>query len=527
MKKNIIALLLFISFSGALLAGNVVQTQQNTPTQNPSKNYTLDSNSNNVITSESDFLNLSSQSLGIKGPLNLGLQYSRNYGIFLSGKYVQRLNLFNALALGAELGAKQRRVDLSWANLLTNRQRIKFTAEYLAQKLDFNFLSGKSTNWVGQQAYGASYEYLLHNPIARYFSLNAYYADAQNKNLSIKTYQDDTGYYENLRRIAGAKTYGGSLGITITPAHSNMLGASLDYDKVDYDMRYESSKGQNRSGLGATLNFAQLFSPYVKVSLLASDRKTYDTYQADLDWLLIHGLDHDLTFSLNGSRIIGGGSLPNDTVFGINMMYHWDTDGASQSHFLLDPFAQQSDLKNWVNDPAVYMQEVLAVKDEAKIQLKNTTEQHQNAVAAEEKPFPTDFHPKDETYDKNVKIPDIQYKALDLFNDPAELFNTLTLWVTGLDGSGLQATFTPDPEEKDNGTLVISGTTSNVDESYQVKIHAKNLYGESEQTQDFTITIGEAQKPTVQVHQQPPYKIGQAVENQDIADIDAVTGTLD
>lgn len=517
--KKILSVILLLFVSWVLLGSSVGSNQLSSNQSTSGDESSLQNNDN--------FMNLSSQSLGINGPLSFGVQYSKAYGAFVSGKYIQRFNLTNAVALGAEMGSKQRRVDVTWAHLLTDHQRFKLSAEYLTQKLDFDFLSGNVDRFVGQTAYGATYEYLLPSQLFRYFDINAYYADAQSKDLSAKNFYDSTEWYENLRRIAGAKTTGGSLGVTLTPSRSNLVGFALDYDKVSYHTKY--IQGQNRSGLGGSIDFEQLLTPRVKLSLLASDRKTYDTYQAGLDWLAITAPLYNLTFNVSGSRIIGLGQAPNDTLFGVNFVYHWDQDKTGQvSQISLTPYEQQADISNWVAQPSVYMQQVMAIKDETKIQLPSTSSDSVHQTANQKTPYPrTDQHPQDETYSVNTKITDVTYQALDLFKDPQSLFNTLTLSMTGLEGSGLSATFTPDPTKADNGTIVLSGTTAKEPGVYHVQIHAANLYGESSETQDFTITINGISKPTVHVNQKPPYKIGQTSTDEDIADIDAVSGTLE
>ncbi|MFH1334019.1 MAG: hypothetical protein ABIH77_01765 [Pseudomonadota bacterium] len=156
-------------------------------------------------------------------------------------------------------------------------------------------------------------------------------------------------------------------------------------------------------------------------------------------------------------------------------------------------------------------------------------------VATEDVPSSrTSNRPFDKNYQTGETITPLTFRGYynpsssssGLFFDHLWAFNSLSLRVTGLqDGaydSGLTATYTPN---NDSGTLTIQGTTSSSSHTYNVKIYASNVFGESAETQDFTITIGAApETPTVTVAEQPTYIVGERVTNDEIATATAGAG---
>src|SRR3990167_10221489 len=133
---------------------------------------------------ESSSLSLDSSLFGMKGPLQIGTEYSQNYGVILKAQYTQQLGQNNAFSLLLNGGAGQRRINATWAHILTTNQRIKLSIDHLSQRMQFNFDSCNVNQWVGQNAYGLTYQYLLNKGWFNDFNLNSFYSQADSKSLS-------------------------------------------------------------------------------------------------------------------------------------------------------------------------------------------------------------------------------------------------------------------------------------------------------------------------------------------------------
>jgi len=322
-----------------------------------------------AATSDDQNLNIGSDMLGIHGPFAFSTIYSKTYGLILQGKYTQLLNPTNAFALELDGGKAERRAGVTWGHVLTPNQRFKVTAENLSQKMNFDFDSGQVSKWVSQNAIGGTYEYLLSNKFVKDLNLNAYYSKANSKDLGYKDFIQSNHRWRNYRRIAGATDKSGSMGIDVSPAKSTLVGLKLNYDKIKYNTRYENSNNDS-SGLGATVSLHQLVNQHVQFSLLASDRKPYKDYQAEVDWLLHSAPGTQLQLGLIGERIDGNLGLPNDNRVGLNLSYSWGGN-SNQSATFSDPAPNNdaSGLKDWTNTPAIHMSQVLAIKDQKTVDM--------------------------------------------------------------------------------------------------------------------------------------------------------------
>ena len=320
------------------------------------------------LAQENQELNLSSSDLDLKGPLSLRAIYSDELGYMLSGQYTQMLGSNNALSLLLETGKKAHRINATLGHILSLHQRLKLTAEYLTEQKSFEFYSGKEEKWIGQYAYGLGYQYLFSQGLLNDINITTYYSKAQNKILSAKEYIDEGLRYRDYRHIAGGADRSISLGLDVHPFKNTLLGLEANYDNVSYDTLYEH--GQDERGLGATLSLHQLLSKKVKLELLASDRKPYQSYGVGVHWLLKSNPGSKLELGLEGKRIIGANSLSNDSQLDVDIGYEWGGVGLGHpssymlSNDLCDESWQSSSLLDWVSKPAVYMDQVLAVKDE-------------------------------------------------------------------------------------------------------------------------------------------------------------------
>jgi hypothetical protein len=337
-----------------------------TVTSHPSTSSTNSKSTNNIDNNtESKYFGFSTMDFELKGPWSVATVYSKAYGTMMQGKWVQGLDIYNAITLLFELGNGQRRINGTYGYMIDDFQRIKVSAEYLQQNINFDFDSGDLKKWVGQGAYGVTYNYLISQGFFHDVDVNAYYSKAGSKELESKIFHGSDGnVYENFRRIAGGIDESISVGAHFQPMQSSMLGVALNYDKVSFDMIYDNTLS-DLSGFGATLSLEQLLSKNLKLKLTASNRKPTNSYEAELNLLVPMSPGNRLEIGLTGAHLDSGNGLNSDDRFGINIGYSIsDALGGVTDGYTLGVPSADADIANWTATPAVYMSRVLAIKDQ-------------------------------------------------------------------------------------------------------------------------------------------------------------------
>ena len=74
--------------------------------------------------------------------MEIGAQYSNQFGYTLNGKLKKKISNTNAFALEVDKGNNKNRLGLTLATALTPHQFLKVTVERLSENLSFNFTSG-------------------------------------------------------------------------------------------------------------------------------------------------------------------------------------------------------------------------------------------------------------------------------------------------------------------------------------------------------------------------------------------------
>ncbi|MGD9109061.1 MAG: hypothetical protein PVI75_07875 [Gammaproteobacteria bacterium] len=503
---------------------------------------------------EDQNLNIDGGMLGLKGPFSLSTIYSKTFGLILEGKYTQLLNSSNVLVLELDGGKAERRIGATWGHVLTPNQRIKLTAEDLSQKMNFDFDSGNVSKWVYQNAIGGTYEYLLPYKLIKDFNLNAYYSKANSQDLGSKDFTTSGVLFRNYRRIAGATDQSVSAGIDISPMKSTLIGLQLNYDNIKYDMRYQQASNQNDAGLGATISLHQLVNDRLQFSLLASDRKSYKDYQAEVDWLLNSVPGSQLQLGLVGEKIDANFGLPNDERVGLQLSYSWGGDSTGQPMTFSDPVPSNdaSGLKDWTSTPAVHMSQVLAIKDQKTERINSKTKTASKDGLNES----GDFHyNKDYYHDLPITVgpihsgDEIHLKYGDqahqdtcppLFINQSPNVYGMDISYNGLPKSGdLKVTVTPWKQsgyQIGNNLIKIDGTPTqadfneNPDHCIDIKITAhKMTHGKEIDTAVATIKIKpDVVAPTIALHNVPyVVNVGQSINHFDLATVTANEGTVD
>ncbi len=297
------------------------------------------------------------------GPVYGGATYSDLYGWIFTGQYTQQIGIMNALSLILDGGPRQTRANLTWGMQPRQNQLFKVTAEYLRQKMEFNFLSGEVREWIGQPAIGAQYEYLLNSNIINDVFVGGHYSYANSKTLSPKDYRDSNGLiYENYRRIAGGRNGSGGVGVDLFPLANTHILAAVNYSDVTYDTKCIGSRHDER-GIGGTVSLDQLLTKQFRVKLLAKRVVPLDEFQG--------GIYYQPTSQLNLGvaleRIIGGSGLPNDSRVTVDINYDFAMPKRRPNLASLRRQAVAPPLRNWTAVPAIKMKQVLAVVDQKRV----------------------------------------------------------------------------------------------------------------------------------------------------------------
>lgn len=266
-------------------------------------------------------------------------------------------------SFGVEGGPRQYRGNATLGWILAENHRIKFTGEYLWQKINYNFYSGIAQQWVNQGAVGAGYQYMLLDGVINDLRLYGYYSHAPSIGLSTFSgsfVNSNTTYtYIDQRRIAGSNAAGFSPGFALHPWYGAQAVISANYDNVRYNTKYISTR--HYSGFGGTLDFKQALPGNLQMNLLAASRTAFNNYQAGLNWnkTVESGL---LTLGIIGGYNKGKHTLPNTSVISFNVGYAFDQSMAIDDNDR--DYKLASPLSTWVAEPAVRMPQVLAIADE-------------------------------------------------------------------------------------------------------------------------------------------------------------------
>lgn len=332
---------------------------------------TLENQSNNTATTTGlPFSSVSTDSLGIQGPLSLGASYDTLLGTIFNGQYTQKLSQNIAVSALGEYGLNQYRMNGTAGFQLYSNGLMKFGAEYLSQVLPFSFDSGDINERVGQSAFGFNFQHNLNQSVLQHINFDAYWAKAPNVSLSTLVFTANDGYeYINQRNLAGATSQGLDVGGTLTFTPLTSLDVTLNYDNVYYHTRLTSHENDNKQGMGATLKLSQLLNDRMKLSVDASNRVIYNTYGAEFAYAPSFAQAIGLQMSLFIQRLVSSNDTPNSNTFGLALRFFGDDAGKA-------PYAVNTsvnnandknstvDIEEWVKVPAVYMDRVMITAEQ-------------------------------------------------------------------------------------------------------------------------------------------------------------------
>ncbi len=277
------------------------------------------------------------------------------------------INETHAVALELDGGTRILRLNGTYGFALNDKNRLKLTAEYLAEDLDFTFYTGDTRQWVDQGAVGASYQYLLGNDIVKSVEISSHYSHAPSKNLSDKTIPyADGSTLTDYRRIAGGDDWNGTAETSLGLWPKSLVSAGGDYDQVRYDTQYCTQTGHDAQGFGGHVRLQQLLTDKTQLNAESTLSQLYTIYSAGLNWVLTSSKNTSLSTGLNSSYTKDRTTERSFWMNGINLSVIWDGPHkkSAQTSSYTSPEIAAENLSTWVQTPAVRMPDVLAIADE-------------------------------------------------------------------------------------------------------------------------------------------------------------------
>ncbi len=305
---------------------------------------------------------LTSQQLGLSGPLSGGVTYSNVTDVFLNAQYILPLADQAALGLLGEYGSGQYRLNGTVAYGFSSLSQIKVGGEYLVQRLPFQFDSGNVMQRLHQSAYGVRFQQLFEQPYWQNINLGAYYARAANKDLPSAIFSVNGLSYLNERRIAGASSSGIDVGTEVLLSPKTLLSGNVYFDSVYYDTKLTGDISQNRQGLGGGIKIKQLFGGNFKLWGEVSVRKIYDSYEGGVSWLPAPK-QLGLEFGVLAQHVVFHNNMPSNNNLSLQAKWLPDTNPHYDEYFNWEQKCLPT-VSQWVKTPAVYMPQVLAVAEQ-------------------------------------------------------------------------------------------------------------------------------------------------------------------
>ncbi len=268
---------------------------------------------------------------------------------------------FAAAFLG-EIGPNNGRANGTIGIEIDPNNYLKVGAEYLNQKLRYQFHHGKTSQWMYQWAVGGKYKAVIDHCFFKGILFDAFASNAPSKSLKTRQYTTTSDIETLKRRIAGSHAWGVEGGILFNPWKGASMSILADYDNLKYNRRYCSSK--NVKGLGCTATLKQMVFENINLNLLAEFRRPYNNYSAELLYCRPQRCG-TLTGGLFGSYMQGKAGLSNVAVAGVQIGFSFGgTSNTCYQSSYCDSRCTHSDLSAWMLEPAVYIPVVMTINEQ-------------------------------------------------------------------------------------------------------------------------------------------------------------------
>ena len=281
-------------------------------------------------------------------------------------------NDHNAGAIEINGGPRIARLNLTYGLSFTDHQRVKLSAEYLEERLNYDFASGTSGHWDGQTAIGGGYDYLVENHYLQSVGVAGYFSHADSRDLSDATFTRDGQQFTENRRIAGANAGNVHFDVAGHLWPYSRVSGGADYDTVHFNTRYQNND-QNVHGFGGHAKVEQRLWPSVKVVAEGHWQQVDNEYLVGVNWLMPspRGMQFELegTTDYYDSLATNRRFYTNGVRLNANFGVPENQEKAIYSDLSLD--GNNESLLDWTRTPAVRMTEVLAVAD-SRVNVNNT-----------------------------------------------------------------------------------------------------------------------------------------------------------
>lgn len=264
-----------------------------------------------------------------------------------------------AVAAFAEIGPQTVRANATYGINTYECQMIKLSAEYLSQKLGISFKSGRTHRWVSQGAVGGIYRFVIRNDYVEDVDVGMTYSHAKTKSLKLKMIPEVNDF--TYRAIAGSDAFGLNAATSMYPWSGGRISGTAFFDVVRYRRHYE--KKLTRCGPGIGIAFDQRLFQNWNIHAGVDVRNPFIYYNARLSSAYLC-FGTVCAISIFGEKIHGLRDVPSSSRVGINL----DLILGCYNPNLQCEKNTMTTLGCFVSTPAVYMPEVLVIKDE-KIQM--------------------------------------------------------------------------------------------------------------------------------------------------------------
>lgn len=290
-----------------------------------------------------------------------------------------------AMVMLGEASPKNYRASSTFGFFPTAQHRFKFTGEGLVQKLDYRFSSGKVSRWNKQWAIGGDYQFILNNFWITSFDIFMSYNHAQSTSLSdVACLSSPTGISSVSRQLAGSRWFAAGAGFTFSPWHRSAMRVALSYDRIEYLKKFQRKHWED--GVGVEISFFQNLARFFDLNLKAELRYPYEYFEALLNWTSYLRGGY-ISVGVFGGFTSGKNGLPDENMYGIQVSYMLGGNPViNDSNPSYDPcsydnacnrpiltqdwtgtprcFENYCDLVQWTSIPAIYVPEVLVVKEQ-------------------------------------------------------------------------------------------------------------------------------------------------------------------
>lgn len=269
-----------------------------------------------------------------------------------------RIGEISAVSGILQVGLRDFRINGTYAVAVMQKHLFKISAEYLRQKLGFDYSSGHIHTWVDQYAVGGAGRIEWDCSFLEHLDVGVTYSHSPSKNLDRKLSKGENFIVR--RRIAGADAFSVEAESS-KRVYRGAVSGQLFYDYVRFDQKFHSKKCI--SGPGAGLSVYHPFIGTTVLHLAAELRRPYLFLQARVDSKVrVASKIFKAGAFIESTK--GFASIPSSTLFGFEFFFEFGEQKSARS--AAQDCVGITPLEQFAASPAVFKPQVLAVAEEKK-----------------------------------------------------------------------------------------------------------------------------------------------------------------